>query len=109
MDLSLFGFFSKHLTDTESCLESLSLVGPPCVCLCLWYQNAFGLIWKNKKGLMELGNEWCLLKGVGKVGSGGWMPRVALESVVFMSLLGKYSPQTGLKGGEEQYRVTLNA
>lgn len=43
------------------------------------------------------------------MGRGGWMLRVALGSVVLMSPLEKYSPQTGFKGGEEQYRVTLNA
>lgn len=58
---------------------------------------------------MELGNYWCLLKGVGKVGKGSWIPRVALESVILMFPLGKYSPQTGFRGAEEQYRVTLNA
>lgn len=49
LGLSLFGLFSKHLTDAESCLETLGLVDPPCFSLRLWYQNAFRLIWKEKK------------------------------------------------------------
>lgn len=48
LGLSLFGFFSKRLTDAESCLETLGLAGPPCFSLCLWYQNTFRLIWKEK-------------------------------------------------------------
>lgn len=49
LGLSLFGLFSKHLTDAESCLETLGLVDPPCFSLRLWYQNALRLIWKEKK------------------------------------------------------------
>lgn len=49
LGLSLFGLFSKHLTDAESCLETLGLVVSPCFSLRLWYQNAFRLIWKEKK------------------------------------------------------------
>lgn len=43
------------------------------------------------------------------MGSQGWMLRVALSPALLMASVGKYSPQTGFKGAEEQHRVTLNA
>lgn len=51
LGLSLFGFFSKYLTHTENCLETLGLVGVPPLppSLCLWFQNAFRVILERKK------------------------------------------------------------
>lgn len=69
--MSLFGFFSKHLTGAESCLETLGLVGPPCFSFCLWYQNAFRLIWKKKKRPDGAGALVVFTEGSGEGGQWG--------------------------------------
>lgn len=43
------------------------------------------------------------------MGSHGWMPRAAVVPALLMDPVGKYSPQPGFKGGEEQHRGALNA